>query len=642
MQHKKFTSISKKLVLLLSGSAVIVLALFTLSFFLTSYQTTKREYIKSLQNVADILAQSLIAPVDFGDSETAANLLKTLNIDNKIDGAYILKEDKIFASYMHKDVDRTVLEKKLKNLYEKKDLKTKINYMNSSSIIVSSPVMLDGEYMATFSIIANKKGLNETIKKEVLILLLILLFIIVFIALIASKLKKIFTDPIIRLKKVMEKVGKNNNYTLHIKNDRSDEFAILYDGFNKMIEKIGEQNMELEGQKEFVQTILDSQEQLIVITDGERIISVNETFLSFFAVDDIETFILFYDAKCICDTFNTNAPKEYLQKEIDGMQWIDYVIANSSAKITHKVMISRENQDFVFSVTASKLPGNKELKSAVFTNITEMENAKQEVEAIHKRTQESIEYASLIQAALIPSEKKIQKYFNDFFTFWEPKDLVGGDIYLFEELRNEDECLLMVIDCTGHGVPGAFVTMLVKAIERQVVANINYGNEIVSPAKILSIFNGTMKHLLKQESVDSVSNVGFDGGILYYNKKHKEIKFAGAETALFYFDENDQLQRLKGSRHSVGYKKSDTNFVFQEYTIVAKEGMQFYITTDGYLDQNGGVQGFPFSRKRFMKTVEQTHHESMHVQKQNIKETLLAYQAEEIRNDDITVVGLRI
>ncbi|MFA6191672.1 MAG: YfiR/HmsC family protein [Sulfurimonas sp.] len=273
----------------------------------------------------------------------------------------------------------------------------------------------------------------------------------------------------------------------------------------------------------------------------------------------------------------------------------------------------------------------------------ELEKAKDEVEEIHKHTRDSIEYAALIQGALIPDNQIFRNFFQDYFAIWHPKDIVGGDIYLMNEL-NEDELILMVIDCTGHGVPGAFVTMLVKAIERQLMANI-YENETISPAKILSIFNRSIKNLLKQESIDSISNAGFDGGIIYYNKKEKIIKFSGAETALFYMDENNELQTIKGSRHSVGYKKSDVNFEFKEHVIEVKEGMKFYCATDGYFDQNGGEKGFPFGKKKFSEIIEKYHNESMAELQEVLLYKMAEYEnmiADNDRNDDMTVVGFKI
>lgn len=297
----------------------------------------------------------------------------------------------------------------------------------------------------------------------------------------------------------------------------------------------------------------------------------------------------------------------------------------------------------LYSVNAyTKRDGTPGGLIGIFTDITEQKKMEKEVRAMHKHTRESIEYASLIQHSLIPSNNLFRKYFSDYLTIWHPKDIVGGDIYLFEELRDENECLLIVVDCTGHGVPGAFVTMLVKAIERQVIAKINNDLSIdVSPAWILAYFNRTMKKLLKQENESSISNAGFDGAILYYNKREKVMKYAGAETALFYV-EDDELKTLKGDRHSVGYKKSDMNYKFKEHIINAKDGMKFYISTDGYLDQNGGEKGFPFGKKRFSEIISEFHHESFADQQEIFLDSLHEYQQNEDRNDDVTVIGMKI
>ncbi len=284
---------------------------------------------------------------------------------------------------------------------------------------------------------------------------------------------------------------------------------------------------------------------------------------------------------------------------------------------------------------------SKNLEKKVEERTLDLEEAKGKIEEMHKNTKDSIEYASLIQHALIPESELFKKYFSQFFTMWQPKDIVGGDVYLLEELRNEDEVLVLVIDCTGHGVPGAFVTMLVKAIERQIVSNIINKDEEPSPAKILQIFNRSMKHLLKQESEDSISNAGFDGGVLYYNKKEKIVKYAGANIALFYVDKGE-VKTIKGDRHSIGYKKSDRNFEFTEHSIKLDSVMQFYMTTDGYLDQNGGEKGFPFGKRQFIKLIEENHHLSFEEQKEIFFYTLTQYQGDEERNDDIAIVGIEI
>jgi len=424
-----------------------------------------------------------------------------------------------------------------------------------------------------------------------------------------------------------------------LREDITDKKAI--EELTKNLEQeVKSQTQKFKEQTEFVQTLLDSQEQLIITTDGVSLKSVNETFLDFFAIDSIDEFQEEYGTSCICETFNNNTPENYLKPHMEHQVWIDHILLQPFGT-TNKVMITLHDRDFIFSVSAAKLPGEGGLKSAVFTNITEIEHAKQEVEIIHKNIKDSIEYASLIQGALIPENKTFQDYFQDYFTIWHPKDTVGGDIYLFEKLRSEDECLLMVIDCTGHGVPGAFVTMLVKAIERQIVAKIKHSDEVVSPANLLSVFNRSMKHLLKQEDKESVSNAGFDGSIIYYNKKDKILKFAGAETPLFYIKDNE-LKMIKGSRYSVGYKKCKVDYQYQEHIINVEKGMQFYLTTDGYLDQNGGEKGFPFSKKRFKNIINKYHKETMADQQEVLLNELDQYQDEYETNDDITVIGIKI
>jgi len=265
--------------------------------------------------------------------------------------------------------------------------------------------------------------------------------------------------------------------------------------------------------------------------------------------------------------------------------------------------------------------------------------AKEEVEKIHKKTRESIEYASLIQHSLVPDKDIFEKYFQDSFTIWHPKDIVGGDIYMMEEI-NEDEVILIVIDCTGHGVPGAFVTMLVKAVERQIIANL-HKDKNTSPAKMLKIFNKSIKHLLKQNHKEAISNVGFDGAIIYYNKKEKFIKYAGSNTPLYYYQDNE-LKTIKGDRQSIGYKKSDVNFEYKEFTIDVSKDTNIYVITDGYIDQCGGKKDFPFGKKRFMKIITDNVNKSLKKQREIFLQELKKYANHSERNDDITVIGIKI
>ncbi len=138
-----------------------------------------------------------------------------------------------------------------------------------------------------------------------------------------------------------------------------------------------ETEIEIRRQKDFIQTLIDSQEQLIITTDGTKIISANETFLDFFAVYSIDNFKEEYGYNCVCEAFNTDAPKDYLQIMMENEKWVDYLVSRSYNNQTHKVMISRGDSDFIFSVSATKLPLKEGIKSVIFTDITELEEAKE-------------------------------------------------------------------------------------------------------------------------------------------------------------------------------------------------------------------------------------------------------------------------
>ena len=273
--------------------------------------------------------------------------------------------------------------------------------------------------------------------------------------------------------------------------------------------------------------------------------------------------------------------------------------------------------------------------------ITRRKEAEEELLEAHNQIHKSIEFSSMIQRALIPEFNAFKSFFSEHFTIWKPRDTVGGDIYFFETLRHKDEAILMVVDCTGHGVPGAFVSMLVKAIERNVIGYIKKSDEVVSPANLLGVLNRSMKHLLKQHDKSAESNAGFDAGILYINKKDKLIRYAGAEIALYYTEDN-LIKMIKGDRQSIGYRTSQGDYLFKDHEFNYEEGTSLYITTDGYIDQNGGAKGFPFGKKKFKQILHENNSLNLSELETVLLTELRTYQAENEANDDITVVGVRI
>lgn len=267
----------------------------------------------------------------------------------------------------------------------------------------------------------------------------------------------------------------------------------------------------------------------------------------------------------------------------------------------------------------------------------EVEIRTKELQESHKSIQDSIEFASLIQQAVLPSSDTLERYFSDGFILWQPKDTVGGDIYLLTEL-NSEEVLVMVIDGAGHGVYGAFITMLVKAIETQIIGDILSEKLEPSPAKILEYFNRSIKSMLKQEK-GSLSNAGFDGGILYYNKQTKVCKYAGAKTPLYIID-NGKLKVLKSDRKNVGFVRTKIDQIYTEYELEIKENIELYITTDGMIDQEG-YDNARLGRLCFEEQLLKIHNESFSKQKDIIENYLNDFRGNKEQTDDITIVGLK-
>jgi len=449
------------------------------------------------------------------------------------------------------------------------------------------------------------------------------------------------------LKEIKEGLGRFFNFLSNpkipikpIKIDREDEFGEIAKFANEGIKVSAQLHREITNLLE----IVDEHVLIIEMNLDGNIINVSSAFLkrTNYSKNDLIH-------KNINSVINNDINIKFIEKNIEkNSLYIDewkFPLKNKEILYTYTIISKKCEVNgghcgyFAINYDITDKKRFEELNKSLEQKV---EERTRELQQMHKHIQESIKFASLLQNALLPEKAEIDKYFKDNFILWEPKDIVGGDIYLFDELRNENECVLMVIDCTGHGVPGAFVTMTVKAIEREIVAKIKEDKTMeVSPAWILSYFNKTIKKLLKQDSESSLNNAGFDGGIVYYNKREQILRFAGAQVPLFYI-EDDEVKIIKGDRYSVGYKNCDIDHKYKEITLNVKEGMKFYITTDGYLDQNGGKKGFPFGKKRFIKVIQENKELKMSKQLEIFKSVLLEYQGKEDRNDDITVVGFEI
>jgi ABC-type amino acid transport substrate-binding protein len=316
-----------------------------------------------------------------------------------------------------------------------------------------------------------------------------------------------------------------------------------------------------------------------------------------------------------------------VQKELD-IKLLSWILGSVVLIVLIFLLINRQLKKLVREKTRALQQLNESLEYKVEERTRALAKANQHM-------QDSITYASLIQNSILPDSQEMASFFADHFVIWEPKDIVGGDIYFFHRI-NETEALLFLIDCTGHGVSGAFVTMLAKAIESQITTK---ESAIASPGSLLGYFNRTLKHLLKQEQ--SHANVGMDAAIVFIDTKERKLTFSGANIALHYIEEK-QIKTLAKNRYAIGYRQCDSTYTYREHTLSYLPHTSFYLSTDGYIDQNGGKKGFPMGRRRFHTSLLAYAHLPFPLQKEALLKELASYQGEEIRNDDITLIGFHL
>ncbi len=216
-----------------------------------------------------------------------------------------------------------------------------------------------------------------------------------------------------------------------------------------------------------------------------------------------------------------------------------------------------------------------------------------------------------------------------------PRDVVGGDIFFSEFF--EDGFLIGIMDCTGHGVPGAFMTMIASTGLRR----ITHDEGCLDPPEILKRLNFVVKTSLQQDTEFGLSDDGLDAAICYINTKERTLSFSGARLPLLAMH-NGSTTFMKGDRQSIGYKKSDLDFEFTRRTIDIEEGMSFYLFSDGFIDQVGGQNNFGFGNRRFCNLVKESSNMPFELQQEKMLKEFNRYKGENEIRDDVTVIGFRI
>jgi serine phosphatase RsbU (regulator of sigma subunit) len=285
---------------------------------------------------------------------------------------------------------------------------------------------------------------------------------------------------------------------------------------------------------------------------------------------------------------------------------------------------------------------NIRLEQEVAARTREIEEKRAELAAKNQDVMDSITYAERIQSALLPPHQKIKTWVSDFFIYYEPRDILSGDFYWMEEVvvsnSNKERLLLYATaDCTGHGVPGAFVSVVCNNLLK--LSKIQ--KDVNTPGEALDFIDKEINLLLNPEFKTQEIRDGMDIAMCAINFETRTLFFAGAKMPLYLF-RKDEILIFKGDRHAIGNDTKEPGFKFTNHKIPLESGDIIYTFSDGIPDQFGGKNGKKFLTKRLKALLLEHAHLPMEEQKLKIAQVISEWRGNEEQVDDMILMGVRI
>jgi serine phosphatase RsbU (regulator of sigma subunit) len=257
----------------------------------------------------------------------------------------------------------------------------------------------------------------------------------------------------------------------------------------------------------------------------------------------------------------------------------------------------------------------------------------------NRQIMHSIDYASVIQRSLLrPSNLALSDALDDAHLEWQPRDVVGGDFYHFA--KYEDGWFAAIADCTGHGVPGAFMTLISSSTLTQALQQLGPRD----PARLIAEVNRGVKSMLGQVEGHghTESNDGMDAAFLWFDNAARQLHFAGAKLSLFQLaPEQQAVQTVDGERMGVGYTDTPLGYQWSNKIIAIPEGSLLFLTTDGLIDQIGGAKDIAYGKRRMRDVLLSKRTECARHVSQAMLDDYLAWQGEQPRRDDLTFFCFR-
>jgi serine phosphatase RsbU (regulator of sigma subunit) len=309
-----------------------------------------------------------------------------------------------------------------------------------------------------------------------------------------------------------------------------------------------------------------------------------------------------------------------------------YRILKQEKELTHKKYLQSQKE------------ANEELEHKVHERTAELNATLDTMTSLYLKIEKkntdinaSINYASRIQNAFLAIDDEVKKSLPEHFIFSKARDVVSGDFHFFAQ--KDDKVIMAAVDCTGHGVPGAMMSMIGEAYLTQIV----YSLGILDVSKILSELHYKVRMALLQDSDEHTVKDGMDMAICMIDKNTKTLDFAGARNPLIYIQDN-QLHHIKGSKLGIGGRILDYQRTrsYEKHTISIKSETSVYLFTDGFQDQFGGKDDTKFMIKNLKELVFTNHTKSLKEQKQNLEKTFSEWKGDSRQIDDVLIIGFQL
>ena len=271
----------------------------------------------------------------------------------------------------------------------------------------------------------------------------------------------------------------------------------------------------------------------------------------------------------------------------------------------------------------------------IFNRFKLTREQKKVIEQKNNHITESIRYAKRIQDASLVSKQNIDKALDDYFIYFKPKDIVSGDFYWVHEI-DKDKVMVAVCDCTGHGIPGAFMSMISTSLLNEIIIE----NGVTQVNAVLDTMRTQLIKVLHQHEDNVETMDGLDISLLLVDKKNRKIDFAGAGHKL-YITGKEGCKEIKGNYYPVGYLFGrEKPFTMKKLQL--EDGETIYLTSDGFTDQFGGKNRTKFGRPAFKQLLISIKDEAMAEQKTIVEKTMAKWKGDTEQVDDILVMGVRV